>query len=138
MSASPRAYPTSPPTCEALMKLTQIIPMLPVRRIAASIAFYEKLGFHVEDRHDEWRWAMLAFGDCRLMVDESINVHPDAPRQSVLYLYPDDIVAYHRRVRAQGVDIPDLETTFYGLTEFRLDDPDGNRLWIGQERPSDG
>ncbi|WP_313920239.1 VOC family protein [Tahibacter sp.] len=120
------------------MKLTQIIPMLPVRTMPASVAFYEKLGFQVEDRNDEWRWAMLAFDDCRLMVDESINVHPPAPRQSVLYLYPDDIVAYHRMVRANGVAIPDLDTTFYGMTEFRLDDPDGNRLWIGQERASDG
>lgn len=120
------------------MKLTQIIPMLPVRNMPASVAFYEKLGFQVEDRNDEWRWAMLAFDDCRLMVDESINVHPHAPRQSVLYLYPDDIVAYHQRVRANGVDLPDLDTTFYGMTECRLDDPDGNRLWIGQVRPSDG
>jgi hypothetical protein len=32
------------------------------------------------------------------------------------------------------LDIPDLETTFYGMTELRIDDPDGNRLWIGQQR----
>ena len=66
------------------------------------------------------------------MVDRSINVHPAAPRLSVLYLYPDDIEAYHTQVRGSGLAIPDLDTTFYGMTEFRLDDPDGNRLWIGQ------
>ena len=66
------------------------------------------------------------------MVDQSINLHPEAPRQSVIYLYPDNIEEYHRQVRANGLDIPDLEVTFYGLTEFRLDDPDGNRLWVGQ------
>jgi uncharacterized glyoxalase superfamily protein PhnB len=43
-------------------------------------------------------------------------------------------VEYHRQVRANGVEVPELEVTFYGLTEFRVDDPDGNRLWIGQER----
>ncbi len=68
------------------------------------------------------------------MVDQSINVHPGTPRSGVLYLYPDDIVEYHQQVRATGLEIPDLETTFYGLTEFRLDDPDGNRLWIGQNQ----
>lgn len=115
------------------MKMTRLIPMLPVKHVPASIAFYEKLGFTIETRNDHWGWAMLVFGDCRLMVDQSINRHPDAPRQSVLYLYPDDIVEYHRRVRAAGVEIPDLSVTFYGLTEFRLDDPDGNRLWIGQK-----
>jgi uncharacterized glyoxalase superfamily protein PhnB len=76
---------------------------------------------------------MLCFDDCRLMVDQSIDLHRDAPRQSVLYLYPENIVEYHRQVRGTGLDVPDLDVTFYGLTEFRLNDPDGNRLWIGQD-----
>jgi uncharacterized glyoxalase superfamily protein PhnB len=115
------------------MKMTRLVPMLPVRNMPASVAFYQKLGFSVEDRHDEWRWAMLRFDDCQLMVDESINSQPDAARSCVLYLYPDDIVEYHRQVRANGLDVPDLDVTFYGMTEFRMDDPDGNRLWIGQK-----
>ena len=118
------------------MKLSRVIPMLPVRSIATSIAFYEKLGFTVEKRRDDWGWAMLAFDDCRVMIDQSINSHPSAPRQSVLYLYPDDIAKYHEHVRRNGVTIDDLSETFYGMKEFRLDDPDGNRLWIGQDAPS--
>jgi len=114
------------------MQMTRLIPMLPVRSIAASIAFYEKLGFTVEQRNDGWGWAMLRFDECRLMIDQSINVHPGIPRASVLYLYPDDIAGYHAQVRRNGLTIPDLEQSFYGMTEFRIDDPDGNRLWIGQ------
>jgi catechol 2,3-dioxygenase-like lactoylglutathione lyase family enzyme len=115
------------------MKMNRIIPMLPVKSMPASVAFYQKLGFSVEQRNDGWRWAMLRFDECRLMVDESINVHPGIPRAGVLYLYPDDIAQYHRQVRNNGIAIPDLETSFYGMTEFRIDDPDGNRLWIGQD-----
>ena len=114
------------------MKMNRLIPMLPVRHMPASVEFYQKLGFSVERREDKWGWAMLRFDECRLMVDQSINGHRDAPHQSVLYLYPDDLAAYHRQVRLNGLTIPDLETTFYGMTEFRLDDPDGNRLWIGE------
>jgi uncharacterized glyoxalase superfamily protein PhnB len=114
------------------MKMTRVVPMLPVHSMPASVEFYRKLGFEVEQRNDQWRWARLVSGDCALMVDESINFAPTAPRQSVLYLYPEDIAGYHRQVRANGVTVPDLETTFYGMTEFRIDDPDGNRLWIGQ------
>jgi len=32
--------------------------------------------------------------------------------------------------------LPELAATFYGLTEFRTSDPDGNRLWIGQSTPT--
>ena len=39
---------------------------------------------------------------------------------------------------ANGADVPELETTFYGMTEFRIDDPDGNRLWIGQKVATQG
>ena len=115
------------------MKMNRLVPMLPVRSMPASVVFYEKLGFHVEQRNDDWRWAMLFFGECRLMIDESINLHPDILRTSVLYFYPDDISEFHGRVRKNGLVVPDLEVTFYGMTEFRIDDPDGNRLWIGQD-----
>ena len=107
--------------------------MLPVRNMPASVDFYcAMLGFEVEDRNDDWGWAMLRFDECRLMVDQSINSHPPQPRDSILYLYPDDIVEYHDQVRKNGLAVPELTVTFYGLTEFRIDDPDGNRLWIGQ------
>lgn len=114
------------------MKMNRIIPMLPVKSMPASIAFYQKLGFSIEKKSDGWRWAMLCFGECRLMVDESINVHSELPRTTVLYLYPDNIAEYHKLIRANGVDVPELHESFYDMIEFRIEDPDGNRLWIGQ------
>lgn len=112
--------------------MSHIIPMQPVRHLPRAIAFYEQLGFTVEDRRDDWGWAKLRWGDCRVMLDQSINMDPDAPRSAVLYLYPDDIAAFHAQARASGLDVPDLDTTFYGMRELRIEDPDGNRLWIGQ------
>ncbi len=114
------------------MRLTALIPMLPVRNVAASIAFYEKLGFSVEGQNAPWGWAMLTRDGCRLMLDQSINVHPEAPRMSVVYLYPDDVADFHRSLADNGVAVPELEVTFYGMMEFRIEDPDGNRLWVGE------
>ena len=114
------------------MRMNRLIPMLPVKSMPASVVFYQKLGFSVEQRNDGWGWAMLCFDECRLMLDQSINLHAAAPRQFVLYLYPENIEEYLQQVRRNGLIVPDLDVTFYGMTEFRLDDPDGNRLWIGE------
>ncbi len=117
------------------MRLKALIPMLPVRSMPLSVEFYQKmLGFAVEERNDHWGWALLCLDECRVMVDQSLNVQPDAPRQSIIYLYPEDIVAYHAHVRNNGLAVPDLSVTFYDMKEFRIEDPDGNRLWVGQPR----
>jgi len=72
-----------------------------------------------------------------LMLDQSISANANAKLSgSVLYLYPDDVVEYHTQVRKNGVAVPELDVTFYGMTEFRINDPDGNRLWIGQNTPA--
>lgn len=120
------------------MKMNRLIPMVPVKSMPASVAFYEKLGFTVERREDGWGWAMLRFDECRVMVDQSINVHRGEARDAVLYLYPESIVEYHEQLRRNGVAVPDLDVTFYGMTEMRIDDPDGNRLWIGENRGAHG
>ncbi len=115
------------------MKMTAMIPMLPVRSMPAAVDFYcGKLGFEVESRNDDWGWAMLRFDDCRLMIDQSICQHPAGFREAVIYLYPDDVAGYHTRLRGNGLALPDLDLTFYGHAEFRLSDPDGNRLWVGK------
>lgn len=107
--------------------------MLPVKSLAVSVAFYEQLGFRAERQVDDWGWAHLRCGECELMIDQSINLHPSSPRPTVVYLYPESIIAFHQDLRRKGLTVPDLDVTFYGMTEFRIDDPDGNRLWIGQD-----
>ena len=52
----------------------------------------------------------------------------------MLYLYPENVAEYHQQLRKKDLAIPELDVTFYGMTEFRFDDPDGNRLWIGESK----
>ncbi len=109
------------------------IPMLPVKSMPASVEFYRKLGFTMERRDDNWGWALLRLGDCRLMLDESIYSDATGPRQAIVYLYPDDIDRYREQVLANGLAVPAVAATFYRMREVRIEDPDGNRLWVGQE-----
>lgn len=113
--------------------LKTLIPMQPVADLARSIPFYEALGFTVRQRRDDWGWAHLACGEVQVMLDQSIHLHAGIPKTAVLYLYPEDIEAFHREATARGLTLPPLEVTFYGMREFRIDDPDGNRLWVGQD-----
>lgn len=113
--------------------LAKLIPMQPVADLDRSIAFYAALGFSVRQRRDDWGWAHLACGPVEVMLDRSIHLHAGIPKTAVLYLYPDDIEAFHRDALARGLAVPPLEVTFYGMREFRIDDPDGNRLWVGQD-----
>ncbi|HKB56652.1 MAG TPA: VOC family protein, partial [Lacunisphaera sp.] len=71
--------------------MDRLIPMLPVKSMPESVAFYQKLGFSVERREDRWGWAMLRCDECRLMLDQSINLHRGGLRDSVVYLYPENI-----------------------------------------------
>lgn len=48
------------------MKMNRLVPMLPVKSLLMSVAFYQRLGFRVEHRNDEWGWTMLCFDECRL------------------------------------------------------------------------
>lgn len=49
----------------------------PNYRAIAGFNLDQKLGFSTE-RNDDWCCAMRGFGECRLILDQSINVHPDA------------------------------------------------------------
>lgn len=77
---------------------------------------------------------MLRCGNAQLMLDQSINLHPGIPRIAVLYLYPENLQEFHRRARDNGLAVAETDSTFYDMTEFRIEDPDGNRLWIGKPK----
>lgn len=128
------------------MTLRTLIPMLNVSDIERSLTFYkDALGFAVVSDPTavtEWRWCTIRSGGCELMLSESrtdaappgpINPHEDTTWPAIYYFYPDDIRALYTKVRKQGFQTTPLETTFYGMTEFSMQDPDGHLLSFGQD-----
>src|SRR3546814_12065226 len=102
--------------------------MQPVRSMPASVEFYEKPGFEIEVRRDDWGWARLRCGDCRVMLDQSINLHAGSPRTAVLYPYVDYVADFPRRARQNGRAVSDPEATFSHRPEIRLATPHGTPL----------
>ena len=128
------------------MKLTNLIPMLNVSNLEASLDFYHRvLDFQVVSPAEaitEWRWATIRSGDTELMLSESdcdfelkkgINPQQEVSWPSILYFYPDDVDALYAHVTQQGFTPTPLESTIYGMQEFSLQDPDGHLLSFGQE-----
>ena len=121
--------------------LFNLIPTTHVADVATSLRFYERLGF-VEDgrfEHDgTLAWASMharAVRAARIMF--TLADGPVDPGAQAVYFYcwSDDLTALHARLTADGL-APGRITHPPHMRdgEFRLTDPDGYQLVIGQPR----
>jgi catechol 2,3-dioxygenase-like lactoylglutathione lyase family enzyme len=113
-----------------------LVPLARVADVAASIEWYERIGFRLENTFEEGgvlNWAYLARDGAHLMLGHATE--PVTDRQAVLfYLYADDVAAYHCELGEQGVEVGPLEPRFYMENgEFRISDPDGYTLLVGEQ-----
>jgi uncharacterized glyoxalase superfamily protein PhnB len=128
------------------MALKNLIPMLKVSDIEASLEFYRAaLDFKVVSNPDavkESRWATIRSGWTEIMLSQTesppvtlgIN-HPESGNawSAIFYFYPDDVARLYVQVIARGYQPTALKATVYGMREFSLSDPDGHRLSFGQD-----
>lgn len=125
----------------------RVVPMLNCTDIQRSRAFYETLGFRLtspEANFTEWNWGYFKDPSGAELMLMNCGQPPFPPGErpadpwagpipSVMYCYPDDVVALHAEVTEAGLAPDDLCVTFYGMKEFSLMDPDGHRLSFGQD-----
>jgi len=129
------------------MHFQQLIPMLCVSDVAASVAFYkDALGFDFVSPQSKFeeagvlQWCMIQSGDVKLMLtggedgadDEPDNADRRAGRsQAMLYFYPDDVMPLYASLKAAGRTVTAPRVTFYGMKEIVVEDPDGYTLYFG-------
>lgn len=112
-------------------------PMLHVRDVAASIRFYEKLGFQFIDAEGEggsFGWARVHCEGGALMFLQSEPGHEMKPAEQgiLLYLYADDLAALREHLVGQGVECPEIQHPEHMPSgELALRDPDGYLIVIG-------
>src|SRR3546814_3517597 len=87
---------------ESGVSISSLVPMQPVRSMPASVEFYEKLGFEIEVRRDDWGWARLRCGDCRVLLAQSANLHAGHRGIAGLSLSVDAVFEFNRRPRPTG------------------------------------
>jgi catechol 2,3-dioxygenase-like lactoylglutathione lyase family enzyme len=121
----------------ALSDLT--IPTLPARDLDETIAFYGGLGFKAVFRvPDPEGYAILRRGTLELHFFRWPDLDP-AANYCGCYIRVSDVDAVYRAFSAAWLPargIPSLggiERKFFDMREFRLVDPNGNLLRVGQE-----
>jgi predicted lactoylglutathione lyase len=107
------------------------VPEVPVERIAAAAAYYQRLGFALDWGDDALGLAGISRGDCRMFLASAAyrrargNVGP-----ALVWLNLDsreEVDALHREWSASGARILSApESKPYGLHEFTAVDLDGN------------
>lgn len=121
------------------MELTGNILVLSCANIAAVANFYQQaLQFIIVNQRSDGnglQWLHLQNKDIVIMLeaDNTVSVQPYNER-SRLYLYSDDVDAFHHYLQAKGYAPETLRHTNYHTHEFDLHDPEGYRLTIGQRQ----
>jgi len=113
-------------------------PVLRVGDYPRSLAYWrDVLGFSVdEEGGDPPRFAIVSRGAAVVFLDAWHG--PPVPRAAGwdVYFHVDDADLLHETYAAAGAYVVrEPQTTVYGMREFELMDPDGNRLCFGTDAP---
>ncbi len=114
---------------------------LNVKDIAASKAFYGKLGFATMGGNEEQGWLILKNGDTIIGLfggffqANTLTFNPGWDQNAQNLDTFEDIRDIQRRLKAEGVEfISEADETTTGPASFILMDPDGNPILVDQHR----
>lgn len=110
--------------------MLDVTPTLPVREMSEAITFYETAGFDV-DCYDSG-FAFVRYADASVF-DLDLEERTDpASNRAGCYIITDEADEWHTRLTAAGLAVTPMADTPWGMREFTLTDPNGNRLRIGR------
>ena len=117
--------------------LEKLCPVLPARDIAASEAFYHRLGFYTVYR-DGGDYLLIKRDGAEIHFFHAPGLDPSSGRREA-FLRPSDIDAFAAEIATLALPaegLPRFETPRdqpWGMRECLLVDPDGNRIRAAQE-----
>jgi uncharacterized glyoxalase superfamily protein PhnB len=123
--------------------MDSISPNIFVKDINKSIDFYKQLGFNVVTTVPEQGdivWAMMNCGNVTVMFQTFESLGNDLPmisRQNggslLLYIQTTEIRKFFDQIKDNVKVVKGLEKTFYGATEFSIEDNNGYLLTFAED-----
>lgn len=121
------------------MAILSGIPVLNCQSIEATLDFYQRiLQFVVVKKRElngRVHWVHLMHGNVTIMLQHiGLQSEKQNPQQSriSLYFFSNNIKDLHHFISVNYKNVSDLVLTDYQMQEFRLSDPEGNTVIIGQ------
>jgi uncharacterized glyoxalase superfamily protein PhnB len=120
------------------MKLNGVIPVIDVANIERQLEFYQQaFRFIIINKRigpSGLEWVHLKSDNTFLMLRQNSTATPQtsSAKNITLYYYTDDVVSNHRYMKAKGIAVGELSAREYGMLEYQFQDPEGNRLAVGQ------
>lgn len=106
-------------------QMRAVKPILQVRTLQRTEAFYGRLGLAVTFRHPDY--LIMRAGEVELHFGQE-----DTPAAAACYIDVADAVRFWKRLHSSGAEgLGPVEDFDYGMREFVITDPDGNRLRVG-------
>ena len=115
---------------KAAPKFEGISPLFHVSDVTAALAFYrDSLGFDLG-----WTWGEppTHANVCRGVIDISLALEPSRAGTGEAYVGLRGVDAYYDELQGRQVQVGELDDREYGMRDFALVDPDGNRLVFGE------
>ena len=116
------------------------IPILPSADLDRTIAFWTPVGFKVVERFDGYLVTHADGVELHFTVDTGGDPSDDAAavRPAAAFVHVKDALALWKRLRSADVaGVGRVEYRDYGLREFAVTDPDGNRVRFGSPVPAE-
>jgi catechol 2,3-dioxygenase-like lactoylglutathione lyase family enzyme len=112
-------------------KFEAVTPRLPVSDMNEALTFYcEQLGFQIG-----WQWGnpVTHTNVCRDIISLDLVVSPPGRRgPAMVYIQLSGVDAYFAELLERTVSVGELENRAYGMRDFEVVDPAGNRLAFGE------
>lgn len=120
------------------MNFEGLIPVIQCRNINKTLDFYQLALRYIviskTETDEGLQWAYIKSDNTYLMLQKNTSL-VDQPHLDniILHYYTSDVTAQHQFMTARGVKVGQLEDTAYHVRQFYIEDPEGNKIAVGQD-----